>query len=478
MAKTNRNLHHLKSARTRTGIGAPNINEGSDGDLTIRMTKSGIKLFAKFRGKWYVVSGTNMAELGGTDEDTTFGINKEKIRVDKPKGEIELQKENALKMYPWTMSSRKFSTSWGTDEKGFVIEQEDGLRSFGILENGEIVFKDTSNAGYPHFTLLNQTDAGDGGPGLNFVRNDATPSQYDVLGLGQIYFYGNNDAGEKVNYVTIMGRIEDLSDGDEEGELLLYVRGHDGSTANGLLIKANGSVDTNYVAIQGTTVLTLRGNKLMFDEHNGDTYMDHTSADVLDTFVGGVNMIKLTEDGASTTISTKGRFRLQNHDGATYDDSSAAAVQTHAQIDTAIDTAKVVYQSVTTISEAEMNALHTTEKELVAAQGSGKVIIPTSGMLFIDRDASTAQSSGSADLIVGWNGADDYATDTIYYMRRFMYNEGGDRIFHLQHYNGECGQSLTAGDDQPLTIKLSGAVTSGSIDSMKVVITYHVYDNS
>ena len=104
MAKTNRNLHHLKSARTRTGIGAPNINEGSDGDLTIRMTKSGIKLFAKFRGKWYVVSGTNMAELGGTDEDTTFGINKEKIRVDKPKGEIELQKENALKMYPWTMS--------------------------------------------------------------------------------------------------------------------------------------------------------------------------------------------------------------------------------------------------------------------------------------------------------------------------------------------------------------------------------------
>ena len=59
-----------------------------------------------------------------------------------------------------------------------------------------------------------------------------------------------------------------------------------------------------------------------------------------------------------------------------------------------------------------------------------------------------------------------------------MFNESGDRIFHLQHYSGECGQSLTAGDNQPLTVKLTGAITSGSIDGMKVVISYYVYDNS
>ena len=130
-----------------------------------------------------------------------------------------------------------------------------------------------------------------------------------------------------------------------------------------------------------------------------------------------------------------------------------------------------------TVNESEMNALHTTEKTIVAAQGAGKVIVPTSGMLFVDRDGSTAQSAGLADLFISWNGGT--ATDTgIYYIRRFMYNEGGDRVFHLQYYQAEAGQSMTAGDNQPLTVKLDAAITSGSIDSMKVVISYHVYDNS
>ena len=59
-----------------------------------------------------------------------------------------------------------------------------------------------------------------------------------------------------------------------------------------------------------------------------------------------------------------------------------------------------------------------------------------------------------------------------------MYNESGDRIWHLQHYGGEAGQSLTAGDNLLLTVKLDAAVTSGSIDSMKVTVSYYVYDNS
>ena len=130
-----------------------------------------------------------------------------------------------------------------------------------------------------------------------------------------------------------------------------------------------------------------------------------------------------------------------------------------------------------TIDESGMNALNTTEQTIVAAQGSNKVIIPTSGMLFINRDASTAQASSTCDLFIGYNGSTS-SSAVIYYIRRFMYNESGDRIWHLQHYTGEAGASLTAGDNQPLTVKLDAAVTSGSIDSMKVVVSYHVYDNS
>lgn len=130
-----------------------------------------------------------------------------------------------------------------------------------------------------------------------------------------------------------------------------------------------------------------------------------------------------------------------------------------------------------TIDESGMNALNTTEQTIVAAQGSNKVIIPTSGMLFIDRDASTAQTSSSCNLFIGYDGTIS-SSATIYYIRRFMYNESGDRMWHLQHYTGEAGLSLTAGDNKPLTVRLSAAVTSGSIDSMKVVVSYFVYDNS
>ena len=47
MRKTTRQLQHSKSARVQVGQGVPSPNEGSSGDLTLRLTKTGIKLFAK-----------------------------------------------------------------------------------------------------------------------------------------------------------------------------------------------------------------------------------------------------------------------------------------------------------------------------------------------------------------------------------------------------------------------------------------------
>ena len=39
-----RQLRHLKGIRLKTGVGLPKPNEGSDGELTLRRTKSGLKL--------------------------------------------------------------------------------------------------------------------------------------------------------------------------------------------------------------------------------------------------------------------------------------------------------------------------------------------------------------------------------------------------------------------------------------------------
>ena len=45
--QSNRSLHQQKAFRNIVGRGVPGPNEGSEGDLTLRITKKGLRLFAK-----------------------------------------------------------------------------------------------------------------------------------------------------------------------------------------------------------------------------------------------------------------------------------------------------------------------------------------------------------------------------------------------------------------------------------------------
>ena len=109
----------------------------------------------------------------------------------------------------------------------------------------------------------------------------------------------------------------------------------------------------------------------------------------------------IAPDGNLTlTCTPGGKISIMENDLSTFTPAHADDVTTKSYVD-AGDAIKVVK---VTISEAEMNALHTTEAELVPAQGVGKVIIPISVLLFVDRDASTAQSA-NANLYIGINGS-------------------------------------------------------------------------
>ena len=88
----------------------------------------------------------------------------------------------------------------------------------------------------------------------------------------------------------------------------------------------------------------------------------------------------------------------------------------------------------------------------------------------------STQTNSACDLFVSWNG-DKYQGRTIYYVRRFMYNENDNRIWALGGVY-EANRTTEAGDNRALTIAVDSAVTTDSITSMKVVTTYHVFDNS
>jgi hypothetical protein len=81
----------------------------------------------------------------------------------------------------------------------------DGLTNDGDATfNGDVYITDTSGDS-------------SAGPILDFYRNSASAADADYL--GQIKFQGENDAGQKIVYSKITGKILDASDGTEDGIL-------------------------------------------------------------------------------------------------------------------------------------------------------------------------------------------------------------------------------------------------------------------
>ena len=135
-------------------------------------------------------------------------------------------------------------------------------------------------------------------------------------------------------------------------------------------------------------------------------------------------------------------------------------------------------QAKVTLSEAQLDALHTTPITLVAAQGADTIIMCGDALALVDRDASQAQDHSTCDLVIGYDSTTDF-NKAILYERRFMYNEGGDRTWSLKaDYSGEVAASLTGAVNVPVTAAFTNAITSNSLDSVTFYIQYYVIDNS
>jgi len=75
MAINSRHLHHTKSFRIIPKRGVPQTSEGSDGDLTLRITTTGLRLYAKYGGRWYNIGGQAL-ESGGSDMNISLDTNR------------------------------------------------------------------------------------------------------------------------------------------------------------------------------------------------------------------------------------------------------------------------------------------------------------------------------------------------------------------------------------------------------------------
>ena len=127
--------------------------------------------------------------------------------------------------------------------------------------------------------ILTSTDAdANVGPVLELYRNSSSPADNDEL--ARIYFYGENDNDEKIEYGLIRGTIVDASDGAEGSALQIYTYSTGGQRnridlLEGETVFNEGSQDIDFrVESDGSAnmlVVDAGNNKVLVEAQNTDT---------------------------------------------------------------------------------------------------------------------------------------------------------------------------------------------------------------
>ena len=166
-------------------------------------------------------------------------------------------------------------------------------------------------------------DSSNAGPVVSLKRNSSSPTDADYL--GQIKFKGENDNDQEVNYAKISGKIDDASDGTEDGiiEFALITGGSqeivarfkhdglflntgntlrfegDGADAHELTLKAADSLDadrtatlpnaTGTVALEGTVTTGSTSITSNLGSRTFETESLDTPVGFITISIGGVN---------------------------------------------------------------------------------------------------------------------------------------------------------------------------------------------
>ena len=119
-------------------------------------------------------------------------------------------KTNGLTYNPNTGKLYAGIGSFGNVTASGTLDVDGATTLDGLTNDGDATFNGD--------VYINST-SGDAsaGPILDFYRNSASAADADYL--GQIKFQGENDAGQKIVYSKITGKILDASDGTEDGIL-------------------------------------------------------------------------------------------------------------------------------------------------------------------------------------------------------------------------------------------------------------------
>jgi len=148
------------------------------------------------------------------------------------------------------------------------------------------------------FTLTDTDDGSAAGPELKLYRNSASPADADYL--GQIKFAGESDTGVERNYAKITGKIDDASNGTEDGiiEIAHIKAGSQNISARFKSTELQLLNDTDF-SVAGDSTFT--GDVSIADKiiHTGDTNtaIRFPAADTFTVETSGNERLRVTSGG-------------------------------------------------------------------------------------------------------------------------------------------------------------------------------------
>ena len=153
-------------------------------------------------------------------------------------------------------------------------------------------------------SIVNTDSDSSAGPILDFYRNSSSAADADYM--GQIKFQGENDADQKIVYAKITGKIQDASDGTEDG-LIEFANKKAGSNVITARLRSDSFqlLNSTNLSVAGDTTLT---GGLDVDGHSE---IDNLKSVGIATFTNNA----IHANVYSTGISTISGFRFPTSDG-------------------------------------------------------------------------------------------------------------------------------------------------------------------
>lgn len=256
----------------------------------------------------------------------------------------------------------------------------------------------------------------------------------------------------------------------------IVVRNNSGGLADGLKIDGNTKEVTFSGVINGTKLNTGQGdNELYAMNQDVQTSNSVTFASVTTTGDVQVNGNDIKDSGGNAAITFSGSGATTISDLTVPNYISVAKGITVGGAGSTFAFQQLSVKKV--LSTSDCNTLHTNPVTVVPAAGANTVIIPLTGMIRVDRAAT--QTNSSADLNFHYDGTSGaFLNSSMVHLRRFMWNETGDRVFNLAPQAIERSQSLTEDVNTALVVSVDSALTNNCITSATIFLTYQVFDIS